>query len=123
MSTVFGPYSPYRQAGGFTYISGQVGVNMDTKQAPASVEEQTSQALMNLGDVLHKAGLQPQDVLKTTIYVTNMADFGKVNAVYEQFFPAPRPARATVGVAALPAVGGHNPILVEIEAVAYKEQP
>ena len=116
----FGPYSPIRQAGQLYFVSGQVGVDPTTKTAPKGVPEQTSQALTNLAAILQTAGLSMQDVVKTTIYITDMGDFAEINDVYSGRFAPPRPARATVGVRELPRVGGKVPILVEIEAIAMK---
>lgn len=122
MSTqTFGPYTPVRSAGTTYYTSGQVGVDPTTKQAPPDIAAQTEQVLKNLAAVLAEQGLGMEHVVKTTIYITHMEDFAALNAVYEQHFPAPRPARSTVGVSDLPHVGGDTAILVEIEAVAYKE--
>lgn len=118
----FGPYSPIRQAGQFYFVSGQVGVDPVTKQTPKTASEQTSQALINLASTLANEGLEMQDVVKTTIYLANMDDFGTVNDVYSGHFQPPRPARATVAVQELPRVGGKTPILVEIEAIAMKGQ-
>lgn len=120
MSQTFGPYSPIRQAGNVYYVSGQVGIDPQTKAAPQTVQEQTKQVLENMKAVLTTAGLTMQDIVKTTIYVTDMGNFAAVNDVYVTYFDQPRPARGTVGVAELPRVGGDTPILVEIEAVAMK---
>lgn len=117
----FGPYTPLRQAGSTFYISGQVGVDPDTKNAPEDVAGQTEQALKNMAALLESAGLSMRDVIKTTIFVTDIGQFATVNSVYETFFESPRPARSTVGVKELPRVAGETPLLVEIEAVAYKE--
>jgi 2-iminobutanoate/2-iminopropanoate deaminase len=121
MSKTFGPYSPIKKAGSFYYVSGQVGVDPETNLSGHTVEEQTAQALANIGDLLAAQGLNMSHVAKTTIYVKNMTDFAKVNKVYEGFFESPYPARATVGVKDLPHVGGEANILVEIEAVAFKD--
>lgn len=116
----FGPYSPITQAGDLYFVSGQVGVDPDTKQAAKSIEEQTSQALANLAAVLATADLDMQDVVKTTVYLTDMDNYAAMNQTYTGHFAPPRPARAAVGVKELPRVGGDTPILVEIEAVAMK---
>lgn len=122
MNETYGPYSPVRQAGDYYFISGQVGVNPATKQAAAGIAEQTHQALTNLQAVLQPAGLSLEDVVKTTVFLTNMEHFTEVNSVYvEHFTSVPRPARSCVGVAKLPNVA-HNELLVEIEAVAYKQK-
>jgi reactive intermediate/imine deaminase len=122
MTKTFGPYSPIVQAGNFYYVSGQVGVDPETNQCGHTVEEQTAQVLTNLEAVLYTAELHMQDVVKTTIYIKNMADFAKVNEVYAGYFDSPRPARATVGVKDLPHVGGEANVLVEIDAIAYREK-
>jgi reactive intermediate/imine deaminase len=122
MTTTYGPYSAFKQAGSFYYISGQVGINPTTKQAAPQATEQARQALQNMHEVLKSAKLEPKHVVKTTVYVTNMGDFADVNEVYQEFFPVPRPARATVSVRELPRLAGEVPLLVEVEAVAYKEE-
>jgi reactive intermediate/imine deaminase len=121
LNLTFGPYTPVRKAGNFYFISGQVGVDPLTKTASADVAQQTKQVLYNLESLLAEQNLTMNDVIKTAIFVTNIDDFASVNAVYETFFDNPRPARSTVQVAALPKVAGETPLVVEIEAVAYKE--
>jgi 2-iminobutanoate/2-iminopropanoate deaminase len=116
----FGPYSPLRQAGDFYFAAGQVGVNPTTGGASPDITAQTRQVLDNLSATLTTAGLSLQDVVKTTVFVTDIADFAAVNEVYVSYFNEPRPARSTVGVRELPRVGGTTAILVEIEAVAYR---
>lgn len=114
----FGPYSPIRAAGGLYFVSGQVGVNPDTKSAPEGVIAQTKQALDNLRTVLASAGLAMDDIVKTTVFLTDMQDFVAMNEIYESYFATPRPARSTVGVKELPRVGGDVGLCVEIEAIA-----
>jgi len=121
MSTTYGPYTPVRQAGNTMFVSGQVGIHPETKVAPDDIACQTERALLNLEAVLRKAGAELRDIVKTTVYLTDMDNFEAMNKVYEQRFEAPRPARSTVGVHELPRLAGDTPILVEIEAVAYKE--
>jgi 2-iminobutanoate/2-iminopropanoate deaminase len=115
-----GPYSQAVSAGLFTFCSGQVGLDPVTKKlAEGGVAEQTRQAMANLAAVLAAAGLTFADVIKTTIFLTDMNDFGAVNTIYgESFEGGPAPARSTVAVAALPA--GAN---VEIEAIAQRHEP
>ena len=120
--TTFGPYTPVRSAGGTFYTSGQVGVHPETKKAPQDIADQTERALLNLEAVLRTEGLSLNDVIKTTIYLTDMSDFAAMNDIYQQRFDAPRPARTTVGVAELPRVAGDTKLLVEIEAVAQKQE-
>jgi 2-iminobutanoate/2-iminopropanoate deaminase len=114
----FGPYTPVRQAGNLYFVSGQVGVDPATKTASSDVAEQTHQVLTNLKNVLASVDLSLDQVVKTTIYITNMADFAVINEVYVGYFAEPRPARATVAVKELPRVAGDTPIKIEIEAIA-----
>lgn len=115
-----GPYSQAIAAGGFLFCSGQLGLDPATGDfAGGDVEAQAARALMNLGNVLEAAGCTFEDVLKTTIFLADMADFATVNAVYGRFVTDPPPARSTVEVTALPK-GGR----VEIEAIArLREDP
>lgn len=122
MTQTFGPYSPIKQAGNMFFISGQVGVDPETKQAGKTVEEQTSQALTNLAAVLASADMEMDDVIKTTVYLTHMDDYAAMNDIYTGHLNPPRPARAAVGVRELPRVGGNTPILVEIEAIATRNE-
>jgi 2-iminobutanoate/2-iminopropanoate deaminase len=117
----FGPYTPIRGANGVYFVSGQVGVDPNTKEAKESVEDQTTQVLRNLLSVLASEGLTMRDVVKTTVYLTSMKDFETMNVVYLQHFATPRPARSTVGVKELPNVAGVK-LKVEIEAVAIKDE-
>lgn len=119
---VFGPYSPVRNAGSLYFVSGQVGVDADTKTASTDVSQQTRQALKNLTKVLEDVNLDLSHVVKTTIFLTDMADFAAVNEVYVDYFREPRPARSTVAVRELPRVSGDTPIKVEIEAIASERQ-
>jgi 2-iminobutanoate/2-iminopropanoate deaminase len=109
-----GPYSQAIQAGGFVFCSGQIP--LDPKSGAivsGSVAEQTRRVLENLRAVLAAAGCSCADVVKTTIYLTDLSSFGEVNAVYGEFFAHDPPARATVEVRGLPRGAA-----VEIEAIA-----
>jgi 2-iminobutanoate/2-iminopropanoate deaminase len=109
-----GPYSQGVSAGGFLFCSGQLGLDPATGDfAGPDVESQAERALTNLRNVLDAVGCTFADVVKTTIFLADMADFAAVNAVYGRFVTDPPPARSTVQVAALPK-GGR----VEIEAIA-----
>jgi 2-iminobutanoate/2-iminopropanoate deaminase len=109
-----GPYSQAICADGYLFCSGQLGLDPATGDFVAGdVGAQAEQALRNLGAVLEAAGLTFEDVVKTTIFLADMADFAAVNGVYGRFVTDPPPARSTVAVAALPK-GGR----VEIEATA-----
>jgi 2-iminobutanoate/2-iminopropanoate deaminase len=118
--TTFGPYSPIRQAGDTYYISGQIGVDPQTHAAEENIARQTICALENLGEVLRDAGLEYRDIVRTTIYLTDMADFATVNDIYVGYFPEPRPARTCVEVAGLPRVAGDTQLCIEIDAIAVR---
>jgi 2-iminobutanoate/2-iminopropanoate deaminase len=111
-----GPYSQAIRVGQFIFASGQLGIDPNTGKLPDGVEAQAHQALANVQAVLAAAGARPDQVVKTTLFLTNMADFAKVNAIYGQVFAHEPPARSTIQVAALP-LGG----LVEVEVVAVAE--
>jgi 2-iminobutanoate/2-iminopropanoate deaminase len=113
------PYSTIRQAGSFYFVSGAIGMDMTTKIAESDVSAQTAQALKNMASVLESAGLTLQDVVKTTVFLTDMGDFGAMNAVYGETFAKPYPARSCIAVAELPRVA-NLPLKVEIEAVATR---
>lgn len=108
-----GPYSQAVRAGDMLFTSGQLGLNPETGVLAEGVRAQADQALKNLGAILHEAGLDYKDVIKTVVFIKNIADFKTVNEVYAQYFTANYPARSCVEVAALP-MGG----LVEVECVA-----
>lgn len=111
-----GPYSQAIEAGGMVFCSGQVGVDPATKQLADGIEAQTEQALRNLGAVLEAAGLAMSDVVKTTLWLTDAADFAAVNAIYARHVPEPAPARSAPIVAALPLQGAR----ISIEAIAVR---
>jgi 2-iminobutanoate/2-iminopropanoate deaminase len=122
MTAIYGPYTPVRQVGNLYFVSGHVGINPETKTAAKDVSKQTHQVLKNMQNSLAVVGLKLNHVIKTTVYLTDMADFSAMNKVYETYFDAPRPARSTVAVKELPRVAGDARILVEIEAVASWER-
>jgi 2-iminobutanoate/2-iminopropanoate deaminase len=108
-----GPYSVAVQASNFVYTSGQLGLDPATGNlVPGGIEAQTRQALINLGNVLSDAGSGLEFAVKTIVFMKDMAEFSKMNAVYAEFFSENPPARSTVQ-AELPKGGA-----VEIEAVA-----
>jgi len=109
-----------RQAGNTYFISGQVGVDPISKKAEKSIDKQTHQALKNLEEVLKNTGLSLGNLVKTTIFLRNMNDFEAVNKIYSSYLAGIPSARSCVAVSELPRVSD-NPILVEIEAVAYKK--
>lgn len=109
-----GPYSQGIVANGFVFCSGQIPIDPATGELNmGTIEEQTRLVLKNVGAVLEAAGSSFDNVVKTTVFLQDMDDFAKMNAVYAEFFKAPSPARATVQVARLP-----RDVKVEIEAVA-----
>jgi 2-iminobutanoate/2-iminopropanoate deaminase len=111
-----GPYSQAIQAGNTIYVSGQLPIDPATGAfAGDDIASQTRQSLTNLKNILNAAGAEMSDVVKTTVYLANIADFVAMNAVYGEFFAAPYPARAAFEVACLP-----KNALVEIECVAVK---
>jgi 2-iminobutanoate/2-iminopropanoate deaminase len=98
-----GPYSQSVKAGGFLFISGQIAINPATGNVDAqSIEEETHQAMKNIAAILTEAGLDFSAVVKTTIFLTDMALFGAVNEVYAGYLSGNYPARETVAVKGLP---------------------
>jgi 2-iminobutanoate/2-iminopropanoate deaminase len=112
-----GPYSPAvgieEIPGGLLFISGQVPLDSQGNVVGENAADQARQALRNMRSLLGAAGTFMDNVVKTTIFLTDMADFAAVNEVYAEFFTTPYPARSTVAVAALP-----RGVKVEIEAIA-----
>lgn len=108
-----GPYSQGVDLNGTVYVSGQIPVDPSTGGMPESIEEQTHQALRNVGAILKAAGLGYDDIVKTTVLLSDINDFARMNAVYAEYFPNEKPARACFQVAALPKAAK-----IEIEAVA-----
>ncbi|WP_223653202.1 RidA family protein [Hymenobacter psoromatis] len=109
-----GPYAQAIAAGGFVFCSGQTPLVPATMRIEATtIEEQTRQVLYNLNTVLASRQLSLADVVKTTVFLKNFADFARMNAVYAEVFGAHRPARTTVEVSRLPLEA-----LVEIECIA-----
>lgn len=110
-----GPYSQGIRAGHTVYVSGEVGVDVATRQfAGPDIGSQTDQTLKNVAAILAAAGLTLDDVVSVTVYMTDVTQFAGMNAAYAPHFKSPAPARATVQVAALPKKGA----LVEISAIA-----
>lgn len=111
-----GPYSQAIEAKGFVFVSGQLPINTVTGQFPSEdIQEQTRASLENIGAILKEAGLGFENVVKTTVYLDDIKDFGAMNEVYGQYFKAPYPARAAFEVGNLP-----KGAKVEIEVVAAK---
>ncbi len=108
-----GPYSQAIKANGFIYTSGQIPLTPDGKLVEGDIHAQTRQVLTNLNAVLEAAGSSLDQIVKTTIYLTDMDDFIAVNTVYAEFFAGSFPARSTVAVRTLP-----KNVQIEIDAVA-----
>lgn len=111
-----GPYSQAIEAGGFVFVSGQIPLIPATGElVEGSVEVQTARVLENLKAILEAAGSSLESVVKTTVYITNMDDFAKVNGIYGQYFEENPPARVCVEVSKLP-----KGALVEIDVIAAR---
>ncbi|MEL6533940.1 MAG: Rid family detoxifying hydrolase [Bacteroidota bacterium] len=115
-----GPYSQAIEINGTVYVSGQIGFipdpnDPDKKELAVGVEAQTHQVMKNLGAILEAAKLSYQHVVKCSIFVRSMADFGTVNAAYGQYFEVDPPARETIEISELPF---SDQVLVEISCVA-----
>ena len=111
-----GPYSQAVEANGFVFASGQLPIDPSTGQFPeGGVKEQTRQSLLNAQAILREAGLELQNVVKTTVFLASMDDFAAMNEVYSSFFSEPFPARSAVAVKTLPTGA-----LVEIECIAAR---
>lgn len=109
-----GPYSQAVKMGSVLYCSGQISINPETNEVfTGDIKTQTEMVMKNIGAVLKEAGMNYSNIFKTTIFLTNMADFAQVNEVYAKYFTENFPARSTIAVAALPK--GVN---VEIEVMA-----
>lgn len=110
-----GPYVQARKIGNLIFTSGQLGIDVEKGGLAEGVEAQAHASMKNIGEVLKAAGAGYGDIVKTTIFVTDLADFQTVNGVYASYFEGSYPARSCVQVAALPKGG-----LVEIECIAAK---
>jgi 2-iminobutanoate/2-iminopropanoate deaminase len=111
------PYSPGIRVGELIFVAGQIGLDVTTGAlVPGGVEAETRQALHNMENVLEAAGAALENVVKTTVFLRDMKDFGQMNAIYAQFFTDKPPARSAFQVAALPLGAA-----VEIEAIAIAD--
>lgn len=110
-----GPYSQAIKAGDFLFASGQIPINPEKGRIVAgTVAAQAEQSMKNVGAILEAAGLSFDDVVKTTVYITNMEYFGAINEVYGKYFQKTLPARSCVEISKLP-----KEALVEVEVIAY----
>lgn len=110
-----GPYSQAIDTGAFLFASGQIPINPATGEIPEGIKAQTAQSLANVKAILKAAGLTTANVVKTTVFLADMGDFGAMNEVYAEIFEAPYPARSAVAVKTLP-----KNVLVEIEVIATR---
>ncbi len=108
-----GPYSQAIISGNTVFASGQIPVNPANGEIPEGVEAQANQAFTNVKNLLEAAGTSIDKVIKTTVFIQNMDDFGKINEIYASYFTEPFPARSCVEVAKLP-----KGVLLEVEAIA-----
>ncbi|HZK09447.1 MAG TPA: RidA family protein [Clostridia bacterium] len=112
-----GPYVQALKAGNFLYLSGQTPIVPETgKLIEGGIEEQTRQVFKNIEAILEEAGYKKTDVLKSTVFLTDMANFQAMNKVYEEFYGDHKPTRSAFAVKALPVNA-----IVEIETICYKE--
>ncbi len=111
-----GPFSAGILTGdGTLYIAGQIGRDLQTQKIPEEFEAEVKQALENVGAILQEAKMSFADVVSVTVYLTDMDQFARMNTIYTTYFPEPRPARATVGVARL-----SGNARIEISAISKK---
>lgn len=110
-----GPYSQAIEVNGMVYTSGVIPVDPATGNIPEGSVEQAKQAFTNLSNLLEAAGTSTDNVIKTTVFIKEMNDFGKINEIYAKYFTGTFPARSCVEVARLP-----KDVLLEVEAVAVK---
>lgn len=110
-----GPYSQAIEVKGMIYTSGVIGVDPKTGIAGEPIEEQTTRVFENLKGLLEDAGSSLDQAIKTTVFIKNMDDFGKVNEIYASYFSGAFPARSCVEVARLP-----KDLLIEVEVIALK---
>lgn len=110
-----GPYSQAIEVNGMVFTSGVIPVVPSTGEIPEGIDAQADQAIGNLAALLEASGTSTENVIKTVVFIKNMDDFAKVNAIYSKYFTKDYPARSCVEVARLP-----KDVLIEIEAIATK---
>jgi 2-iminobutanoate/2-iminopropanoate deaminase len=112
-----GPYTQALAVGPFVFVSGQIPLDVRGNLVEGDIVVQTCQVIANLKAILAAAGLALKDVVKTTVFLADLADFQEMNRAYAEFFPGHAPARSTVQVAGLP-----RGVSIEIEAIAAKKE-
>lgn len=110
-----GPYSLGIESNGFIFLSGQIPVNPKTGEIPTGIKEQTKQVLSNIDGVLLDLGLNKNNIVKTTVFMTNLKEFDELNEVYGNYFVSPFPARSCIEISQLP-----KGVKVEIECIIEK---
>ena len=110
-----GPYSQAIEVNGLVFTSGVIPVVPETGVIPEGIEAQADQAIKNLVELVKASGSTAEKVIKTTVFIKEMNDFGKINEIYKKYFKEPFPARSCVEVARLP-----KDVLLEVEAIAWK---
>ena len=113
--SAIGPYSQAIEINHMVYTSGAIPVNPVTGEIPEGVEAQANQAFSNICALVEEAGSKVENIVKTTVFIKDMNDFGKINEIYKTYFKEPFPARSCVEVARLP-----KDVLLEVEAIAWK---
>lgn len=111
-----GPYSQGYEVNGMVFTSGQLPINMETGELEEEIKAATLASLSNVKEIIKAAGLDVDNIVKTTVFLRDMNDFAEMNKIYEDFFGNHKPARSTIQVAKLP-----KDAIVEIEAVAAKK--
>ena len=110
-----GPYSQAIEVNGMVFTSGVIPVDLQTGVIPATIEDQANQAFSNLKNLIEASGATIDKVIKTTVFIKEMKDFGKINEIYATYFKEPFPARSCVEVARLP-----KDVMLEVEAIVAK---
>lgn len=113
--SAIGPYSQAIEINNMVYTSGVIPVDPPTGVIPEGVEAQAEQAFKNLCNLVEASGSKVENIVKTTVFIKEMNDFGKINEIYKKYFKEPFPARSCVEVARLP-----KDVLLEVEAIAWK---
>lgn len=113
--SAIGPYSQAIETDSMLYCSGQIGLVPQTGELADGLENQVRQAIENVKGLVESSGYKMEGIIKTTLFLTNMSDFAKVNEIYGSYFIAHKPARSTIAVAALP-----KGALFEIEAIVIR---
>lgn len=113
--SAIGPYSQAIEINNMVYTSGVIPVDPPTGNIPEGVEAQAEQAFKNLCNLVEASGSKVENIVKTTVFIKEMNDFGRINEIYKKYFKEPFPARSCVEVARLP-----KDVLLEVEAIAWK---